>query len=319
MTLDPALQTILDKASRHPPIETVPITQLRAKEMQLFGRAARPSIWSVQDHGIPGPRGALRIRVYRPNLRPGLPGVIYFHGGGFCLCSIETHDGICRQVALGADAAVVSVEYALAPEHRYPAAVADCLAAARWVCANAAAIGIDSARLALAGDSAGGALAVVTALDLAADTERAGLQALLLFYPVTDHPSVGTASYEVRGKGWGLTSDAMRWFWSQYLGSDARSDDPRASLLRTNTFASLPPTYVATAEYDPLRDEGAELVTRLGRDGVLVTWRHHDDLNHAFLGWAGVIGPCTAALQDATAWLRVGLHRGLPGAVTGSA
>ena len=303
MTLDPALQEVLDKAARYPPLETIPLAQLRANQMRMFGHAARPSLPSVRDHTMPGPRGELALRIYRPALQPELPAILYFHGGGFCLCSIETHDGICRQLAQDTGAAVIAAEYALAPEHRFPAAAMDCLAATGWVRAHASALGLNPARIALAGDSAGGTLAAVTALRLR-DTNLPPLRALALFYPVTDHPSAGTPSHCSRGTGWGLTSNALRWFWAQYLGPEADPDDPRISPLRAVSFAGVPPTYIATAEYDPLRDEGAALAGRLRRDGVKTEWRHHQHLNHAFLGWAGVIASCTAALDDAAAWLR---------------
>jgi acetyl esterase len=256
----------------------------------------------MEDRTIDAARGGLRVRIYRPDLESRRPVVVFFHGGGFVLCSIETHDAMCRSLCLGSGAVVVSVDYALAPEHRFPAGLEDCLAAVRWTAEHAGEIGGDPARLAVAGDSAGGNLAAVSALRLR-DEGGPRLAAQLLVYPVTDYLDLRRPSYVERGAGFGLTADTMRWFFDLYLDGPSRADDPAVAPIRAPSLAGLPPTYVITAEYDPLRDEGIDFARRLADAGVDVTHAHRADANHGFLLWAAMNEPSAQTLDAACRWL----------------
>ena len=303
MTLHPALQAALDQAAGLPAIQTLPLETVRAAFVTRYAAFPRPEVGLVEDRLIPGPRGELKVRIYRPDRASPRPVVLFFHGGGFVLCSVETHDGFCRQICNRAHAVVVSVEYALAPEDTFPAAPDDCLAAARWVGAHADSFGGDPDRIVLAGDSAGGGLAAVTAIRLR-DEGGPRPAAQILMYPVIDHYSAGTPSYTERGTACGLTGDAMRWFWDLYLGDAADAADPKASLSRTESLAGLPPAYVVVAEYDPLRDEGLRFAERLRQAGVPTECLRYGDMNHGFISLTGLVDRADEALDAACAWLK---------------
>lgn len=303
MALHPTLQGFVDAAAKLPPMESFTPQQVRAGDDARFAAIPRPPVGAVEDRMIPGPRGEIRIRIYTPEAAaPSLPVITFFHGSGFCICSIETHDGLCRQLCNRANAVVVSVDYALAPEHKFPAGIEDSIAATRWVGAHADSLGADPARLVLAGDSAGGTMAIVSALRLR-DEDGPPLAALLLIYPVTNYPDPAPPSYPERGEGCGLTANGMRWFWSHYLRNPAEGVHPDASPLRAETFAGLPPTYVITAEYDILRDEGEAFAHRMENDGVDCTLIRYGDMNHGFMSLVGVMDRADEALYAACAWL----------------
>ena len=310
MPLHPFLQALVDKANGLPPMSSVPVDKIRAGDLRRCstGLPLEP-IESSEDLLIPGPRGQLRIRVYRPHLDActsshPLPLTVFFHGSGFVICSIETHDEMCRHLCQRSGSLVISVDYALAPEHPFPAAPNDCLASVQWVAANAASLGGDPARIALAGDSAGGNLATVTAARLRDESPKIKLRAQLLLYPVTDHYSAGHPSYEERDKHCGLTRDDMVWFWHQYLRDPTLAAHPQVSPLRAVNLAGLPPTFIATAEYDVLRDEGRAYGARLQAAGVPTKIRHCADANHGFMFWVGLVNNASAAMNEAGAWLR---------------
>ena len=302
--LHPALRAMLDKAAGLPPLHTVPVATIRAGDLARFSFGVVPDqVFSVEDRHIPGPRGPLWVRIYRPDDGETRPVTVFFHGSGFVICSIETHDAMCRQICRRAGTVVVSVDYALAPEHKFPAAPDDCLAAARWVAAHAFTFGADPGRICLAGDSAGANLAAVTAIRLR-DEGGPPLRAQLLIYPVTDHYSVQRPSYTERGSGYGLTRDAMTWFWDLYLQDPAQGAHPYASPMRAGSLAGLPQAYVVTGGYDLLRDEGEAFAARLAEAGVPVEMVHYADMNHGFLNWVGLIDRSTEAMDAACAWLR---------------
>ena len=198
---------------------------------------------------------------------------------------------------------MVSVDYRLAPEHKFPSAPDDCLAATRWAALHAGLLGGDATRIALAGDSAGGCLAAVTALRLR-DEGGPALRALLLLYPVTDYPSDPPDSYHGYGTGFGLTHDGMLWFWGQYLADPSTARHQHVSPLRMDTPAGLPSTYVMVAEYDVLRDEGEAFERRLREAGIATTVRRCAGMNHGFLKYTSVIDEADAAVRDACIWLR---------------
>jgi acetyl esterase len=258
----------------------------------------------VQIASGPGARLYLPPRAAAP-----LPVMVYLHGGGWVAGSVATHDPFCRLLSEAAGVILVSVEYRLAPEHAYPAAVEDTLAAAHWVRAHAAEWGGDPQRLALGGDSAGANLAAVAANRLCAAPEWHVLRALLLLYPVTDSPQASHPSYTENATGYGLEAGAMRWFWQQYAPGVSPAD-PESSPLQLHKLPPLPPTLVATAEYDVLRDEGLAYARKLETSGIAVTRLHAPDMHHNF-----PVHPATVvrlpqsvfALAEIAGWLRATL------------
>ncbi len=303
MALHPALQQMVDAAALLPAPHTLPVEVVRAGAAKRYATLPRPELAAVEDRLIPGPRGDLMVRIYRPALQPGLPLIVFFHGSGFCICSVETHDGLARHLSRASGMIVVSVEYALAPEHPFPAGPDDSFAATRWAMRNAAGFGGDPARVALAGDSAGATMAVVSALRLR-DAGEPMPQAMVLMYPVTDHPSAGMPSYAERGTGCGLTRETMLWFWNHYLPDADAAPHPHAAPNRAADLSRLPPAYVITAEYDPLRDEGKAFADRLAAAGTPVTHRRYADANHGFMSYCGVVDRADQALEAGCAWLR---------------
>jgi len=238
------------------------------------------------------------VRVYRPAGDAAKPVIVYYHGGGWVLGSLETHDGTCRRLADGADAVVVSVDYRMGPEDRFPAAVDDSYAALTWVAANAAEIGADPARLVVAGDSAGGNLAAVMSQRAREDGPAIAFQ--LLIYPVTDHEFT-SVSMEENAVGYYLTRDAMRWFYDHYLEDPSQGDDPRVSPLRAADLSGLPPAFVLTAQYDPLRDQGIAYADALREAGNVVEMTMYEGLFHGFFSMFDLIDAGKAAFDDAIA------------------
>jgi acetyl esterase len=234
-----------------------------------------------------------------------LPGIVYFHGGGFVIGNLDSHDGTCRALANASGCAVVSVDYRLAPEHRFPAAPEDCYAALRFVAERGAELGIDARRLAVAGDSAGGNLAAVTAL-LARERRGPDVRFQLLVYPVADH-AFDTPSYRDNAEGYFLSAAMMRWFWGHYLERPEQGDDPLASPLRAKDLAGLPPALVITAEYDPLRDEGEAYAARLKQAGVAAELLRYDGQIHGFFSLFDALDDGRAAVERAGAALRAAL------------
>lgn len=268
-----------------PRVETMTAAQARA----AVARRRRPvtnidDVRRTEDRTIPGPGGDIPARVYHPHGEPrgGRPGVVFCHGGGFVVCDIESHDGFCRALARGTAAVVVSIDYRLAPEHPAPAAALDAFVAFRWVVDHAAELGIDPARTAIAGDSAGGNLAAVTAI-LCRDRAAARPAAQLLIYPVIE-PAFDTDSYRRCATGHFLTRAAMRWYWAQYVGAQTVFDPPHlVAPARAASHAGLPPAVIVTAGLDPLHNEGRDYARRLRDAGTPVVHRDFPGLFHGFL------------------------------------
>jgi acetyl esterase/lipase len=305
MPVTPEVQTILDfiAATGGPAREELSPTELRESYAALSLVESRPEMASVTDRVVPGPAGDIPVRVYVPTTDPGpRPVLVYFHGGGWVIGNVDTHDGTVRAVAEGSGVTVVSVDYRLAPEHPFPAAIDDCLAAVGWVVANAGELDVDPARLALGGDSAGGNLAAIAAQELVAGGTDVRFQ--LLVYPVTDgtmsHPSV-----DENADGYFLTKATMAWFWQQYVG-DADWTGPRVSPLHAadEALAGLPPALVITAQYDPLRDEGEAYAERLVAAGVDATAARYDGMIHGFFSMRDLIPEGKAAVDQACEALR---------------
>ena len=304
MPVDPQIQALLDAARELPALQTLTPEQARAQfAARRFEGVRVPPIAGAEDRAINGPGGRLGLRVYTPLGRGPFPLLVFFHGSGFVVCSLDTHDAMCRNLCAGSGCVVASVDYRLAPEHKFPAAPEDCLHATRWAATNAASLGADPARVAVGGDSAGGNLAAVTALRVR-DEGGPALCAQLLVYPVTEYWDAGMPSCAENAEGYGLTRDGMKWFWDHYLENLEDARDPRAAPLRAPDLRGLPPALVVTAEYDPLRDEAERYAARLREAGVPTELVRYAGMNHGFFFWPGVVDVAGTALDAASAWLR---------------
>jgi acetyl esterase len=304
MPVDPQIQALLDRGTGVPATHTLPVDEARRQYEARIALMAPPApVATVGERSIDGPGGLLRLRIYTPVGGGPFPLMMFFHGSGFVLCSLDTHDGLCRNLAAGIGCVVVSVDYRLAPEHRFPAGPDDCLAATRWAAAHAAELGIDPARILLAGDSAGGTIAAVTALRVR-DEGGPELCGQMLLYPVTDYHTPGTPSYAENADGYGLTRDTMKWFWGHYLNDPGEAENPHACPLRARDLSGLPPAFVMSAEYDPLRDEAELYGERLRAAGVPTEITRRPGMNHGFLFWVGLVSGADAALAAACAWAR---------------
>jgi acetyl esterase len=271
----------------------------------LTGR--RLPLARVADLAIPGPAGEIPARLYAPAARPGAAGglLVYYHGGGHVIGSLDTHDSACRFLAVHAGVGVLAVDYRLAPEHVYPAAVDDSVAALAWAAENAARLGFDPARIAVGGDSAGGNLAAVVAI--AAKLGEAPAPAFqLLIYPVCDYVDK-RPSYETFREGFLLTEAEMDWFRGHYLPDRDAAHEWRASPLRAPDLSGLPPAYVLTAGFDPLRDEGEEYAAALAACGVPTALRRHDGLLHSFVNQTALHRGAHDAMLEAAGALRLAL------------
>lgn len=310
MPVDPQIQALLDKGTGVPATHTLPVAEARRLyEARIAVMAPPAGVATVAELSIEGPGGALALRLYTPLGQGPFPLMVFFHGSGFVLCSLDTHDGMCRNLAAGIGCVVLSVDYRLAPEHKFPAGLDDCLAATRWAATHAGELGADAERIMLCGDSAGGNMAAVTALRVR-DEGGPPLCGQMLLYPVTDYHTPGTPSYVVNGEGYGLTRDTMEWFWAHYLNDAAEAGHAHASPLRAPDLAGLPAAYIASAEYDPLRDEAEQYGERLRAAGVPVEITRRPGMNHGFLFWVGRVDGADSAMAEACAWARRIFHRG---------
>jgi acetyl esterase len=257
----------------------------------------------VEDQWIETGEGALALRFYRPRSGPDrLPATVYYHGGGFVIGNLASHDSVCRRLAVGSGSVVIAVDYRLAPEHPFPAAPTDACTAFRWVHRNAQELGIDAARIAVAGDSAGGNLAAVVCQTMRAERQPMPSFQLLL-YPAVDLTR-SSESYRTFADGYLLTARTMDWFVASYLTDAAQELDPRGSPLMTRELSGLPPAHVTTAGFDPLRDEGEAYATGLMAAGVPTTARCYESLIHGYMGLGGLSDASAHALDDATQALR---------------
>jgi acetyl esterase len=306
MALDPAAAGLLEQmeAAGMPPLNELSPPDARAAAAG-FAELGGPGdeVTSAEDRTVPGPAGPIPVRIYTPKGGSApRPALVYIHGGGWVLGDLEMVDAICRSVANRADCVVVSVDYRMAPEHKFPAPLDDCYAAVTWVAEHAAEIGVDPDRLAVGGDSAGGNLSAAVALR-ARDEGGPALRLQLLVYPVTDH-SFDTVSYKDNGEGYLLTKDMMVWFWDHYLAKANDGDNPLASPLRAKDLSGLPPAQVFTAEFDPLRDEGEAFAARLAAAGVPVSHTRYDGQIHGFWTMLAVMPAAGTAADEASAALR---------------
>jgi acetyl esterase len=282
-----------------------PVEELRAQWgmfLAFLGAATPGSIHRVQNRTIPGAGGEIAIRVYHPSDEPSLPVIVYLHGGGWVLGSIGDCDSILRPVANRANAIVVSVEYRLAPEHRFPAAFDDAWTATKWVSDHAAELGADPRHVAVMGDSAGGNLAAAIAL-MARGVGQPDLALQVLLYPVVDEEFTSPSMIE-NATGYLLETERMRWFFRQYLTDAADGDDWRVSPVRAADLAGVAPALVVTAEYDPLRDQGNAYAARLRGAGVAVEHTEYPGVFHGFFGLQQILEPAEQLFEQVVAALR---------------
>lgn len=310
MPLDPEARAYLDYLATlgRKPYREQTLASVRENQFAIlaFAGASEP-VARIHERTIPGPGGAIPVRIYTPASHSGLlPVLVYFHGGGWVLGTLDTHDNVCRQLANQTPCVVVAVDYRLAPEHKFPAAVEDADAAVVWVAEHADEIGADATRVAVGGDSAGGNLAAVVA-QIARDRGSPPVAFQLLIYPVTDHYAAGMASYEENADGYYLTRDSMIWFIDHYLRDSEDKGDPRFAPLRQPDLRGLPPALVMTAEYDPLRDEGERYVERLRAAEVPTRLIRYDGMIHGFFRLPAAMSRANQAIADAAASLREAL------------
>jgi acetyl esterase len=305
--IDPILLKVLDAVPFRLSTDDG-IDAIRQRLRDLPRRQVHPEL-RVEDRAIEGPGGPLAIRIYWPSTASNgpVPAVVFFHGGGFVTGDLDTHDGTCRQHAVGADAVVVSVDYRLAPEHPYPAAIEDAWAATRWVAEHAAELGVDGTRLAVAGDSAGGTIAAVMAQQ-ARDNAGPPISFQLLWYPSTLWDAT-LPSFTENADALILDTKAVAAFSRWYAG-DVDMSDPPAGLApgRAANLADLAPAYIAVAGYDPLRDDGIRYGELLSAAGVPVEVHNAETMVHGYVGYAGVVPAATAATDRGLAALHSALH-----------
>lgn len=304
--LDPEVRVLLEAADavNAPRIETMSVHEARRSRAEGFRKTSGVPVelGRVEELRIPRAGGEIAARVYANDAAGARAGLVYFHGGGWVIGDLDTHDALCRALALASDAVVIAVDYRLAPEHRFPAAVEDAHTAALWIAEHAAELGIDAHRLAVGGDSAGGGLATVVAMRCR-DAGGPALAAQVLLYPVLDVSSFDTASYLDFAEGYGLTRTAMQWFAAHYLGAQD-GKHPEASALLAENVSGLPPSLVVTAEFDPLRDEGRVYADRMRAAGVAVTAVQYPGMVHGFALMIGVLEAGRQLVREVGAYLR---------------
>ncbi len=299
-----ALLAMID-AQGAPPLESqdpIVARSSRLEGMKMLGGEPE-ALARVEDLLIPSPGGDVPVRLYASGHDGVRPALIYFHGGGFVFGNLDTHDAVCRALAKESGAVVISVDYRLSPEHKFPAALEDSHAVTRWAAANAERLGIDPRCIAVGGDSAGGNLATVIAMRCR-DAGGPALAGQLLIYPVTDLSSFETASHHELGEGYFLTRAGMEWFTGHYLASADQARLPEVSPLLAPNLSGLPPALVITAEFDPLRDEGEAYARRLQQAGVQVSVSRYPGMIHGFISMRGVLAGGRQGIQEAASFIR---------------
>lgn len=312
MPLNPQARELLDMiaGAGAPELWTLSPDEARAQALAMRQTVEKPPVHDVTDRTIFVGDWELPVRIYSPDATKPMPALVFYHGGGWVLADVEYADVACRLLANAARCVVVSVDYRLAPEHKFPVPLNDSYAALEWVATNAEMLGVDSGRIAVGGDSAGGNLAAAVAIR-ARDEAGPHIAHQLLVYPVTDR-NFTTPSYSHNAEGYVLSRKAMEWFWDHYLPSPEHADDPLASPLRLGDTSGLPAATIITAEYDPLCDEGEAYGKKLEQGGVPVTVRRYDGQIHGFFHLSHMLDDGKAAIDFAADQLRAAF--GTPGA-----
>ncbi len=305
--LYPEVKALLEgvEAAGDAAVESLPPAEARAAALEALRTIANQpeEVGRVENLTIPGPESPIPIRIYTPKGEGPFACLVYFHGGGWVLCDLDTHDAVCRAIARRSCAVVVAVDYRLAPEHRFPAAVEDSYAATQWVAANTGRLGIDPGRIAVGGDSAGGNLSAVMCLK-ARDESGPAIALQVLVYPVTNLSSFDTASYTEFAEGYYLSRAEMEWFRGHYLERVEDGLNPHASPLLAPDLHGLPPALVITAECDTLRDEGEAYAKRLAEAGAEVTCVRYAGMIHPFFSLGGVLSQGRRAIEQVASALR---------------
>lgn len=304
--LAPEIRGILEAmaAQGAPPLETLSVEEARKAAYGFMALAGEPEpVGRVENRRIPVRSGEIGVRIYTPEGNGPFPGLVYLHGGGWVICDLETHDNLCRALCRRSGAVVVAVDYRLAPEHKYPAALEDSEDATRWTAANAAALGIDPTRLVIAGDSAGANMATVIAVR-AQDAGGPALALQVLVYPVTNLFSRDTPSHAEFAEDHFLTASTMDWFMTHFLSRPEDARDPHASPAFLEDLRGLPPALVITAECDPLCDEGEAYARRMQDAGVPVTLTRYAGMMHPFLTLLGATPSAQKAVDEIAAAVR---------------
>jgi acetyl esterase len=312
--LHPQARALIDLIAQRglPPMHTLTPVEARAfyRERRALTQPPAPDVGEVRELQADGSHGAIPLRLYRPRADAGVrrewgcasPVLVYYHGGGWTIGDLDTHDVLCREIANGSQCAVVAVDYRMGPEHRFPAAAEDCLAATYWVRRQAASLGLDPGRLAVGGDSAGGNLAAVVAI-LARDAGDLPIAWQLLIYPATDQRR-GHPSHTSNGDGYLLTRETIAYYHDHYIADPRHDLDWRASPLLQPDLSRLPPALVLTAGYDPLRDEGLAYADALGAAGSRATYICFERQIHGFITMGKVIDEANAAVSLCAAELK---------------
>jgi acetyl esterase len=309
MALDPDMKTLLDQmaAAKLQSFHQMTPTAAREQMKRRVSAGDPMPISRVEDRTIPGPNGEIPIRIYTPDGTGPFGALVYFHGGGWVVGNIEMTDQPCRMITKAAGCVTVSVDYRLAPEHKFPAGPEDCYAATKWVADNATALGCDPSRIAVGGTSAGANLAAAVAL-MARDRSAPNVAYQLLVYPATRRELDTPSHKQFATDGYYILSRAdMEWFWGHYLAGEADAANPYACPARAKSLAGLPPALVITAEFDPLRDEGESYAARLREEGVATVLKRYDGVTHGFFGMPSVVEKSRVAIAEASAALRAAI------------
>lgn len=304
MSLHSIIARALDAATGLTPYHLMPIEAARATAKKAYQKSAEPvPVGRIQNLSLQTLETEIKIRVYTP-LTPGPhAGMVFFHGSGFVMLDLDTHDDICRRLCVQSNRVLVSVDYRLAPEHPFPSAPNDCLAATLKILELTESLGIKNQAIALCGDSAGACLAAVTAWRMR-HSHVGAIDSLLLFYPVTDAPNTTRTSYRQFHEGYGLSESGMQWFWKHYMGAFPDHAHPHASPLQASELNGMPPTFIITAGHDVLRDEGEDYFKRLLESGIEAKYVCCENLNHGFLKYTDQIQEVDEIIQDACDWLK---------------
>ncbi|QGJ70219.1 Carboxylesterase NlhH [Planctomycetales bacterium 10988] len=299
MPLDPQAQALLAQqaAQKVPsPAEMTPEKARKLIAASIIALDAGDEVAKVEDRTFMGPAGPVPIRIYKPHARAPYAAMVYFHGGGWVVGSLETHDAVCRSLANQGKIMIIAVDYRLAPEHRFPAAVEDAYAATEWVLENTDQLNINPKQVMVGGDSAGGNLAAAVTL-MYAHRGRSPLAMQFLAYPICDY-NFETPSYEAYADGYNLTRGMMKWYWDHYLPTPQQAKHPFVSVLQAEKLDGVPPALILTAEYDPLRDEAEAYAEKLKAAGIPVTLKRYNGLLHGFLRQTKQIDRARHALVD---------------------
>ena len=306
MSLDPQAKALLDSAEQSgaSPFNAYPAAEARAiyDQASELVKGTPPNPFSIEELSIPGLAGNIPIWIYRPNDSESLPLLIYFHGGGYTIGSLKSHDNVCRALCVKSGCIVASVDYRLAPENKYPAAVEDAWSATKWLSQNTESIGVDIKKIAVGGDSAGGNLAAVVSL-LAKESGSPQIAFQLLIYPCTDM-TCSFDSHKTFGKGYRLTNELITWFYNHYFSADDDIKHWKASPLNADDLSGLPPALVISAGFDTLQDENRAYAEKLMQAGITVKHSHYEGMIHGFITMPGALDKAKEATNECAAELK---------------